>query len=187
MGTTVTTNLALIKPDEDESIRENLPTFAGWATQNAANCNKIDSLFRSDAITVAPTWSGSGGNPTLGAGGFVEGKVLRLWPKMMAYYFRIFTGGAGFAVGTGVYRINTPELPVAEFATPNLNIPVGKAVLLDASAVVSSSVMLAVWDKATNLIVFRSAGGNFWQPTNPITLAQNDRISGYAVFPTSAP
>lgn len=185
MGTTVTTNLGLIKPDGSEKIKEELPTFPGWAAQNGLNCDKIDSLFRATTHTYSPSWTGSGGNPTLGAGGFVEGKYLRVYPRIVVGYFRIFTGGAGFLAGTGTYRLSVPATIASELDGFADTVPIGMASLHDNDSVVNSQTMGVVYHVSTDLINLRPSSGGSWSTTSPITLAQNDRVSGYFMYPTS--
>lgn len=186
IGTTVTPNISLIKPDLAESIKADLPTFQGWAVQNGSNCDTLDSLFRANNNTYTLNWTGAGGNPTLGTGGFTEGKWLRLWPRVCITYFRVSAGAAGFAAGAGVYRFNLPFAPDIAFSSFNLMTPIGRASLLDNDAIVNCSSLICVWDKASSSMILRSPGGNFFSPTNPITVAQGDRFCGYAMFPTSA-
>lgn len=185
MGTTVTTNLSLIKPDTDESIKATGP-FVGWAAQNAANMDTIDTLFRASVHTWAPNWTAESGGFTLGSGGFVEGKYLRLWPKMVIAHFRLFVGGAGFAPGTGKYRMSLPFFTANELNGLNFEFPIGKAAILDFDTVANCSILLVNYDITLGLATFRSPGGNYFQPTNPFTLAQNDRVSGYFVLPVSS-
>ncbi len=185
MGTTITTNLGLIKPDGSESIKEALPTFPGWAAQNEDNCDIIDSLFRNSGLTWTPAWTGSTGNPTLGSGGTIEGKYLRVFPRMVVGFFRIFTGGAGFAAGSGTYRISVPATIASELDTFNDSLPIGKAAILDNDTVANCSNMLVMYSTAVDLITFRPSSGGVWSATSPFTLAQNDRVSGYFMYPTS--
>lgn len=191
MGTTVTTNLALIKPDTAESIQENLPTFAGWAAQNGINMDKLDALFRASTGTYTATWGSSGVAPTLGAGGFAEGKYIRFLPRMVMVFFRIFAGGAGFAAGTGTYNIALP--PVAmdpAFATPSVfsdTIPIGKMVYQDNSAVLTSSVFPLNYLPSANGVQSSASVGGTWSATVPVVPAQNDRFSGYFEYPTAVP
>jgi hypothetical protein len=185
VGTTVTSNLGLIKPDTAESIREDLPTFDGWATQNGANMDKIDSLFRDDSTTYTLNWTATVGNPTLGAGGFTEGKYIRFFPRMVVVFFRIFTGGAGFAVGSGLYRINLPVAVDPAFASFTHTMPIGKATFNDNSAVLTSSVFTAIYSPSAGFVFFRPSAGGTWDPTTPVVPAQNDRLSGYLLYPTA--
>ncbi len=186
MGTTTTTNLSLIKPDVNESIKEVLPTFAGWAAQNAINMDKIDALFRNTNANYVPTpaWTATGSNPTLGSGGFVEGKALRLWPRLVIGHIRILTGGAGFATGSGTYGLNLPFAAPAEFATLFDSAPVGKMVAYDADSVVNSTTMNIYLGKTGSLYCRPPTGGS-WTDTVPFTVAQNDRFSGYFMYPTA--
>src|SRR4051812_48509711 len=141
MGTTVTSNISLIKPDDDESIKANMPTFAGWAAQNAANMDKVDSLFKSTTTTYSPAWTGATTNPVLGTSGFVEGKYARLWPRMVTVYIRIFTGTAGFTGGSGTYALSLPLTPDPQFSTAFDSIAVGKSILLSAASTVNTNNM----------------------------------------------
>lgn len=187
MGTTTTTNLGLIKPDTDESIKAVVtPPSDGWAVQNGVNCDKIDTLFRhTNTHTWTPTWTADTTNPTLGSGGSVSGKFIRLFPRMVLAYFQIFTGGAGFAAGSGLYRIAVPATVPTEFGTINDTMAVGKAYLHDNDAVATSSNLVVLYQPSTNLLVFRKHDGNFWRDNTPFTVAQNDRLSGYCIYPTS--
>jgi hypothetical protein len=185
MGTTVSTNLGLIKPDTNESVKANMPTFAGWAAQNTINMDKIDALFRATNHTWSPAWTAVTTSPTLGAGGFIEGKYLRLFPRMVIGHFRISAGAAGFLAGSGIYSLSVPATIAAELQTFNQLVPIGKAVLYDDSAVATSSVMSVLYSTINNKIYLRPADTDSWSNTNPITLAQLDRVSGYFMYPTS--
>jgi hypothetical protein len=186
MGTTVTGNLALIKPDDDESIKANLPTFDGWAAQNAANCNAIDPLFRMSTGTFTLNWTGSGSNPTLGSGGFTEGKYIRLWPRMVFVYFRINMGAAGFATGSGSYRLSFPfSLDPALIAFGPESGGFGKAIYKDASAVNTSANFTVDYVTSVPCFILRPSAGGVWDPTNPVVPAQGDLISGYMMYPTT--
>lgn len=189
MGTTTTTNLGMIKPDINEMIQEELPTFQGWATQNAINCNLVDSLFRASTATVTPTFQAVGGGFTLGAGGFVQVKNVRLTPRMAVTYFIVECGAAGFAAGTGQYQfinMNPTIDPIfaAQFAA-NGGIPFGKVSFRDASAIATNTVFTAIYNHISNALFFRLPDGSIWTNTNPVTLAQGDRISGYVIYPTT--
>lgn len=184
MGTTVTTNLGLIKPDTSEKIQEDLPTYLGWAAQNESNCDTIDGLFRHTYHNYSPTWTADSGNPTLGAGGFVTGKYARIWPGMVFGYIKIFTGGAGFATGTGLYRITLPVAIAAELKTFNLEVAVGKSYFLDASSVITSTNMVVMYDPVNDVLFFRKHDGDAWRHNAPVTLAQNDRMTAYFMYPT---
>lgn len=184
MGFTVTTNLELIKPDTNESIKEDLPTFNGWAFQNGENCDTIDSLFRHTNATYTLNWQGDTTDPVLGAGGIAEGKFLRLWPKLVIGYFRINTGGAGFSAGSGFYTIDFPVAPDPELLTFNDSFNCGKAILGESGAPATSGNFTVMYRISSSAGVLRPSSGGVWDPTNPITLQQNDRISGYFMYPT---
>lgn len=188
MGTTVTTNHGLIKPDGNEKVKEDLPFFNGWADQNADNCDVIDGLFRHSTHSYTPVWTADAGNPTFGAGSSISGKYVRLFPKLVYGQFKMLTGGAGFLPGTGLYEISLP--PVAfppEFSTYNDSVPVGKAYLHDNSAVINCTVMVTMYNIATNKFFFRKDTGDAWRSTTPFTMDQQDRLSGYFMFPTATP
>jgi hypothetical protein len=185
MGTTATTNLALIKPDDNESIKQNLPTFNGWATQNAANCNVLDGLFRHTTSSYTPTFTGSGGNPTLGSGGSVSGKWIRLFPRVVLVEFRVDLGGAGLALGSGTYGLTLPVAPAAELLTLDNSFPVGKCFLDDNSNAANSTTMTTMISN-TGVMFFRPPSASVWTPTNPFALGTSDKMSGYALYLTSA-
>jgi hypothetical protein len=190
MGIVVTSNISLIKPDKNESIKANMPTFAGWAAQNAANMDTVDSLFRSSTATYSPAWTGSTTNPTLGTSGFVEGKYVRLWPRMVTVYIRIFAGTAGFAGGSGTYNLSLPFAPDPQFLTAFDSIAVGKAILLSAAATLNCNNMVVLLTNAG--LIYCRFGGNTgvtttWTPTGPVTLTNNDRVSMTFTYPTTVP
>ena len=187
MGTTVSTNLGLIKPDSDESIKANMPTFAGWAAQNTINMDKIDALFRATTATYTLNWTADTTSPTLGAGGFTEGKFVRLWPRMVIGFYRINIGGAGATAGSGTYRFNLPVAPATEMTLTDDAVPIGRALFTDSSAVVSSSVFLASYRPSTGNMFFRAPSGAAFSDTLPVALGQNDTLSGYFIYPTAAP
>lgn len=186
MGTTTTTNLNLIKPDILESIKEDLPSFPGWADQNADNCDTLDALFRATTHTYAPVWDASGTNPTLGSGGFVEGKYIRMMPRMVVGFFRIYTGTTGFSAGTGLYRLTAPVAAAAELDGFNSELPVGKAAFHDASSVATSSAFTVMYSSSSQKLFMRIPVGDGWTATAPVALGQSDRIQGYFYYPTSA-
>lgn len=186
MGTTVTPNLGLIKPDTDESIKfSSSPSFAGWAAQNGINCDKIDALFRASQHTFTLNWTADGGNPTLGSGGFAVGKYIRLYPRMVLVFFRIATGGAGFAAGSGIYRLNVPTGVASDFTSVGDGMAIGRSIFYDSSAAVSSSVFQVTYNPpSTNLYLTPPTGGA-WSATSPVALGQGDRVSGSYLYPTS--
>lgn len=184
MGTTVSTNLSLIKPDINESIKQALPTFPGFASQNASNCNTIDALFRCSNGTYTPTLTCSSVNPTIGTGGFVEGKYIRLWPRMVFTYFRINFGTTGFAAGTGFYRMTIPfAFDATMKAVDNTRpIPVGKCVYNDANSILLSSVLLVNYEGNNDVVTFVPTAGSL---LNATAIQASDQISGYFMYPTS--
>lgn len=186
MGKTTTTNLALIKPDTAESIQANLPTFDGWATQNGANCDTIDALFRHTSThTWTPTWTADTTNPTLGSGGFVSGKYIRLFPKMLIGYIQLFTGGAGFATGSGLYQLTPPATLAPELALLHNFIPIGKYYLHDNDTVANCTVGQVMYELTGNLLTFKKHDGDSWRSSTPFVPAQNDRMTCYFIYPTT--
>jgi hypothetical protein len=186
MGTTVTTNLSLIKPDSNEKIMEDLPTFNGWADQNADNCDAIDALFRNSTASSVPVWTASV-NPVLGAGGLLETKIVRLYPRMVLGFFRIYTGGAGFTAGTGGYNLSVPVAIAPELATFVNELPVGKACFYDDSAAATSSAFTVMYSTVGGTFFFKQPNNDAWTAASPVALAQQDRVSGYFMYPTSVP
>lgn len=149
------------------------------------NCDKIDSLFRHTTHSYTPTFTGSGGNPTLGAGGSVTGKWIRFLPRLVLVEFRIDFGGAGLALGSGTYGLSTPTTVAAELLTLDNSFPVGKCFLDDNSFAANSTAMIVMMSN-TGVFFFRPPSASVWNPTNPFALGASDKMSGYALYPTSA-
>jgi hypothetical protein len=187
MGITVTSNLALIKPDANESIKQSLPTFNGWASQNGTNMDKIDALFRKDTASYTPVWSAVTTPPTLGAGGLIEGKYVRFLPRLVVVFVRIFCGGAGFAAGTGNYSITIPVAADPSFSAFSHTLPIGKMIYQDNSAVLTSSVFPLIYSPSAGTVFARPSEGGTWGSALPVVPAQNDRYSGYFIYPTAVP
>lgn len=186
MGTTVTPNLSLIKPDTAESVKAALPTFAGWAVQQGLNADAIDAVFRNSSHSFTPTWLADVTNPTLGAGGFIQGKWLRMHPRMVLYYYQISMGGAGFNPGSGFYTMSLPVAPAAELVLINDSTGMGKAHYFDASAVATSTAFVAMFNQFSSNMFMKKPDGDAWRSTTPVTPAQNDTLTGYAIYPTGA-
>lgn len=182
MGTTVTTNLALIKPDADESIKATGP-FVGWPAQNGANCDVLDALWRASTHTWTPTWTASV-NPVLGATGFIEGKYIRLWPRMVVGFLRLYTGGAGFTAGTGGYNFTLPVAMDPSLAGFASELPIGKAIFYDDSAVATSSAFTAMYSTSGGTMFFKQPSNDAWTAASPVALAQQDRLSAFFMYPT---
>jgi len=186
MGTTVTTNLQLIKPDQNESIKQALPTFPGWASQNATNQDKIDSVFRNSSTTYTLNWTGAVSNPAVGSGGFTEGKYVRLFPRLVIVFFRIWLGNSGIVVGSGEYRISAPFSFDPIFTRFTDTIPIGRAAFFDASAAATCSTFTVNYRSSENVVVMRPPEGGFWAANFPVVPAIQDRWSGYFMYPTTA-
>lgn len=183
MGTTVTSNLGLIKPDTDESIKPDGP-MPGWADQNADNMDTIDALFRASTGTYSVTFTAATTNPTLGTGGFTEGKWVRLFPRMVIVFFRVVAGST-FTAGSGDYRINLPFAMDASLigSDGGRTLPVGKAIFWDSNNVVASSAFLCLYDPVNNWVEFELSQGDIFASSYP--MAASDRLSGYLMYPTS--
>lgn len=186
MGTTVSTNLGLIKPDQDESIKAIVsPPSVGWAAQNVINMNKIDALFRSSNTSYTVNLTATSVNPTLGTGGFTEGKTVRLWPRMVIMFFRIYMGTVtGFAAGTGSYRINLPFTMDNTMlaADPTRSLAIGRGLFKDVSAAVTSSILIPLYDPTNVNVAFGKANGGLLSNTD---IGNDDRFTGYIMYPTS--
>jgi hypothetical protein len=184
MGTTTTPNLGLIKPDLLESIKPNGP-MPGWAAQNALNMNAIDSAFHRDDDTWNPAWTGDVSNPSLGTGGFVQGRWFRVYRKMVIAWFRIYTGSSGFSAGSGTYRLDLPFTMAAavDAIAAGLETPIGRAYLRDDSSVIGSEIASVCYAPDTNNLFLRTESGS-WAPTAPFTITNEDRVTGYFIYPT---
>lgn len=186
MGTTTTTNLALIKPDADDSIKATGP-FAGWCAQNASNCDTLDALFRVTTHSYSPTWHADTTNPTLGTGGFVEGKYIRLLPRLVIGHIRIFTGTTGFNPGVGLYQISTPVAIASELDGMQDSVPIGRGFIFSNAAVANATCNVVEYDTTDKIMFLRGHAGDYWRHNSPFTLGQNDRAAFYFMYPTSAP
>lgn len=186
MGTTLTTNLGLIMPDTDEKVMEDLPTYDGWASQNEDNMDNIDRLFRFTNTTYVPVLTPLGGSFTLGAGGFLTGKYMRIGPSLVYGHILAYMGGAGFSAGTGDYRISLPPLAIASpFTVLQDSTPIGKGILYDDSSATTSSVLVTHYHVSSGSFVCRFPAGGPFGATTPITVAQQDRFSFNFLYPTS--
>lgn len=104
MGTTATPHVGLIKPDSDELM-------PNWVTQYEANLDKLDETYRIPAVpeSFTPEFTADTTNPTLGTGGYIEGRLWRIWPWLALVKVRMYAGTAGFAGGSGTWRIKIPD------------------------------------------------------------------------------
>jgi hypothetical protein len=173
----------LIKPDLDEKIQEDLPTFPGWAEQNADNCDVIDGLFRKSEGTWTVNWTGSVSNPAVGAGGFTEGRYVWLTPHLIFGYYKINFGGAGLVAGSGVYGINLPVTPDPSLDSVGDGMPIGKGVYFDFSAVATTTNFVTVYNPDTGGVYFSPPTGGAISATSPFAAGQGDGISGYFWIP----
>jgi hypothetical protein len=190
MGTDLTTNLALIKPDLEEKIKpQTSPFFAGWAVQNATNCDKIDAIFRSTTHTYTPGFTATTTNPTLGSGSVLAGKWVRLFPKLVLGFIRVDFGGAGFAAGSGIYELTIPTTIDSDWlASISIeNIPFGRAYLRDNNSTLNSQASTVYWETTTSKLRIRNEpGGSAWGSANPFAAEQEDQCSLYFMYVTAA-
>jgi hypothetical protein len=183
MGTTTTKYSALIKPDLKEIIRDN-----NWVNQNSGNMNKIDELHNFEEVSfpgLAWTTSGAGADPTFGTGGSIVGKFAKLGNFLMCGWVIISAGTTGFNAGVGTYEINLPVAPNPLFVLANTLQAIGWADLADASDLTGNSTLLIPVLVNSNMVQFRTSrlSGTLWDPTNPFTLAQSDRLSCCFTYP----
>lgn len=97
---------------------------------------------------------------------------------------RIFTGGSGFATGSGLYNLTLPVAISDQLDGLPLDIAIGKSFFLDASATATSTDMTVMYSPSTNLIFFRKQDGDAWRHNAPVTLAQNDKMVAHFCYPT---
>ena len=185
MGTTTTTNLNLIKPDVEEKIMEDLPTFDGWASQNADNMDNIDRLFRFTNTTYVPVLTPLGGTFTLGSGGSITGKYNRVMPGMVYGHVKVYMGGAGFSAGSSDYRISVPLAFAAQMSLLQDTVPIGKGIFYDDSAVSTSSTLTVYYHVSSGTFTCRTPAGAPLGASTPVAMAQQDRFSFYFLYPTS--
>lgn len=188
MGTTTTPNLGLIKPDINESIRENLPISAGWPSQNGSNCDKIDLLFRKPEATYTPTLTATTTNPNIGSTGVIQAKYVRFAGKTVLVFFRILCGGTGISIGSGNYFLSQPPgLPVTTELPPSISgVSLGRAVWRDPTTVANCTLFNTAYDNnlGPTHFAFILPGANYWAGTPP--LVSGGSLSGYAMYITSA-
>lgn len=185
MGTTTTTNLGLIKPDVDEKIMEDLPTYAGWADQNADNMDNVDRLFRFTNTTYVPVLTPGGGSFTLGASGTLTGKYMRVKPGLVYGHITGYMGGAGFSAGTGDYSITLPLAVASALALLSDTVPIGSGILYDDTSVLNSTRLGVYYFVSTGQIKCKTQAGAAFGATSPFTIAQQDRFTLNFLYPTS--
>ena len=162
--------------------------MVGWAAQNALNMDKIDSLFRNNSSTAFnPTWGATVTPPTLGTSGFTEGRYFRLFPRMVVFYFRLYCGTASFVAGSGSYTLTLPVAVDPDFVAINFthSIPLGKMIFYDDNAVLTSTIIGLQYFPPSNVLVGRPSNGGSWTNALPAIPANNDRYSGFVIYPTA--
>lgn len=182
MGTETTANLSLIKPDLSEPI----PNFD---TQNGFNMDTIDDYFAFTASSYVPVWTANGAsNPSLGSGGQIFGKYLAVWPNVVIFWVRIFTGTTGFSAGDGTYSVTLPPfaahaLMVSSTGTGAAHI-LGKAILHDSTGVADSQTASVALNSTTTFMLTTEAGSGSsqWQHDDPFALSQSDRMACYGIY-----
>lgn len=165
MGTTLTPNLGLIKPDLLEQIK-----LENWPNQNTFNMDTIDAVHSVSVGTYTPIWSSSGTNPTLGAT-VIQGRFATLFGRLIVMWVNI-QFGAGFSPGSGTYRISLPVPLAADFELGGNLIALGRAVLQSNSATTYQLMTPVI--SAGNL-EFRLENGTAvsWNETSPITMSSS--------------
>jgi hypothetical protein len=64
---------------------------------------------------------------------------------------------------------------------------VGKAAFHDNSAAATSSAFTVMYSTPGNALFLRLPTNDVWSDVNPVVPAQQDRITGYFMYPTSVP
>lgn len=182
MSTETTAALSLIKPQLDEPI----PNFD---TQNGFNMDTVDGYFGFEATSYVPVWAANGAsNPSVGAGGQIFGKYLAIWPNIVIFWVRIFTGTTGFAAGDGTYNITLPpyaaHASMAASSSTGSGHPIGKAILHDSSSATTSATASVILHSTTTFMLTTEvgSGSSQWQNDDPFALAQSDRMACYGIY-----
>lgn len=98
MGTTVTPNLGLIKPDSAEPAQN-------WPSQTGANSDALDAVAPIKG-TYSPTIAATGGNPVINGTSFLEGKWWRVGDHITTVIDLFIDEAADF--GGSSWRISLP-------------------------------------------------------------------------------
>ena len=190
MGTTSTPNLGLIKPDQAEDM-------TNWPSQFDQNADTLDKIFRfGNPIDFTPEFRGSVSDPSLGTGGYVQGKLIRLWPWVCIIKIRMFAGTSGFNAGSGGWRFFIPEDIMARMASglpsgwpsgTTGNSCFGSAMLHDTSNASNSQTARVAASTLSSQLFFYlategTAAGTSVTDAVPFAWASNDKLSLQAMY-----
>lgn len=190
MSTLSTPNLGLIKPDKTEPI-------PNWPGQYEQNADTLDKVFRfGNPIDFTPEFKASTSDPTLGTGGYIQGKLIRLWPWLCIVKMRMYAGTAGFAGGSGSWHFTIPEDVMARMATglpsgwpssTSGNSCFGSALLFDnSSAQTTQTGRVQATTSGGQLRFFivteASASATTVTATSPFTWTNEDKVSLQAYY-----
>ena len=124
--------------------------------------------------TYVPTVTGSGSNPTIGSGGFQEGRYMQ-FGKLVVGWVRLTMGSAGFVNGSGAITVS---LPVSAAVPTPPNPTFGVAEIIDISPAGSYTTTLLYQSPTTIGLRAPGASNSFatWNGA-PITIAATDQIN----------
>jgi hypothetical protein len=130
MGTTLTTNLELIKPNVAGEPKKNWP--AQWGT----SADKLDTEVQAakDRLTViessltayVPQLLALITNPNIGSTGTAEGFWTRLNLNIIKVWIRFLFSGTGIDPGNGNYSVTLPFKPLADGLTSGNSLNAGQ-------------------------------------------------------------
>jgi len=120
-----------------------------------------------------PSWTSTGTAPSVGSG-FIGGRFTQIGNLVIANGYIIL--GAGFAVGSGNYRVS---FPVNAAST---NGSIGSASIFDASASYVQYPGIAIYVSATTFEMRLGNALGLWSPTSPIPLTQSDQLRFFLMY-----
>lgn len=178
MGTTVTPNLGLIKPDGLEPI-------PNWPAQWGSNADALDNVLKVRKATYTPALTAVTTNPTNFT---ASGYFVRLWPNLVLVWVNIFME-SGYTRGSGNYEISLPvalhsAIPIV---TSTSGVAFGKAWLFDNSAQENSQTTVVTAIASNRVRLWTESGeANFVDEDTPFLWSQFDRLTFFMQYPTEA-
>lgn len=129
--------------------------------------------------SYTPTLTAASSNPTLGTGSSATGRFYRIGQLCIAH-FRVKAGTAGFAAGSGLYRISAP-LTAASFMYTTNFFRAGGGVFYDSSAPLN--YLFQVYFVGTVAMEINiDVRGTAQTDADPVVPAINDEWSGTVLY-----
>lgn len=158
-----------------------MTSFPAGHVLTAAELNSaIDAPFITGSgawQSYTPVWTASTTNPVLGNGS-LTGAYLKI--NRGVWFWWLLTMGSTTTYGTGNYFISLPVTSIAGGG----NIWLGRANMVDSSAVVRNIKDMWIW--STSTLIMSNELGVLTTNTSPWTWAVNDSIAGQGFYPAAA-